>query len=68
MQQELVRIYPNPASDVLNVVANGVVKGQVALFDLTGKLLLQQELNYGTAIINVKGLTPGVYLIRIYAE
>ena len=41
---------------------------QVALIDLTGKLVLQTELSYGTAVLNVKNLTPGVYLARIYAD
>jgi subtilisin family serine protease len=67
-QQQLVKVYPNPASDVLNLAANGVVEGQVVLFDLTGKLLLKAELDYGKALLNVKSLTPGVYLVRIYAE
>jgi hypothetical protein len=67
-QQELVKVYPNPTSEILNVLANGLVKGQVALFDLTGKLLMQTELDYGAAILNVKKLTPGIYLVIIYAE
>jgi hypothetical protein len=65
---ELVKVYPNPASDVINIISPMVVAGQVVLFDLTGKLVLQTEVLYGTALLNVQDLTPGVYFAKIYMD
>ncbi|MCH8556074.1 MAG: T9SS type A sorting domain-containing protein [Schleiferiaceae bacterium] len=66
--QELVRVYPNPATNVVNILANGVVKGRVDVYTLNGQRLLQQEINFGIATMNVSALAQGMYVARIYAD
>lgn len=61
-------LYPNPASDLVHIRYNG--KGNVRVYDLTGKMLLTQQLTgAGTETrIDVRHLTPGVYMYQIEGE
>ncbi len=64
----VVNVYPNPASDVVNVEINASVGGdvQVELMNLLGqKLSVQNDVNRKTSI-NVASLPAGVYLIDCY--
>jgi hypothetical protein len=56
-------IYPNPSSDIVNVQV-GESSGTVFLVDLSGRILRQSDLNQGKTQIDVRGLTPGMYVIR----
>ena len=61
IKTELFRVYPNPASTVINVEMTNA--SAVRLFDVSGKLL--KELN-GSSIytIDVTDLTSGIYMIE----
>lgn len=54
-------VYPNPAKEVINVagVENGTL---IKVYDMTGKLVVQQTATENTQI-NVSGLNKGVYVI-----
>jgi hypothetical protein len=58
-----VQIYPNPATDVLNVTAAQNVN--VAIFSIDGKKLMDQK---NATSINVSSLVSGMYLIQVYGE
>lgn len=59
-----LRIYPNPASDVLNIQSNKNVAIQSAqVFDLTGKLLIDTSVDNGS--ISVKKLALGTYILLL---
>ncbi len=57
-------VTPNPARDVITIAHEGVKDGIVTLSDITGKTIWQKEL---AAIdkVNISGLAPGMYFIRI---
>jgi hypothetical protein len=61
IKTEMFRIYPNPASNVINVEMENA--SSIRLFDIRGKLL--KELN-GASIytIDVSDLTSGMYMIQ----
>ncbi|WPO93047.1 T9SS type A sorting domain-containing protein [Chryseobacterium sp. HR92] len=59
-----VSIYPNPATDFIQINSPGTVK-RVEIYDGTGKLI-KTEIN--NSRINVKGLTAGVYMVNVKAE
>ncbi|HXD94126.1 MAG TPA: T9SS type A sorting domain-containing protein [Bacteroidia bacterium] len=64
-QNASIKIYPNPANDVLNVeleMLNG--KAELKLFDVNGKQVLWQTIN-GKTIVDVSNLNAGVYNISI---
>jgi hypothetical protein len=58
-----VQIFPNPATDVLNVTAAQNVN--VAIFSIDGKKLMDQK---NAKSINVSSLVSGMYLIQVYGE
>jgi len=58
-----VLIYPNPAQD--RVFISGITeKSQLAIYDISGKLVLKQTISSEQAI-NVNHLKSGIYLINI---
>ena len=60
-------IFPNPAGDFLAVQVEGLLreKMDVRLFDLTGKLMQETEIQPGSTIsyLDTRTLYPGVYLV-----
>ena len=64
-----ISIYPSPATSTLNVTFEGV-EGSVpmSIYDLQGRLVLQQTSNGSLSTIDVGGLNNGVYFITIEDE
>lgn len=54
-----VAIYPNPASQVLNIQAEGLK--EVEILDLTGRTVLTAA----TGHINLSGIASGIYMVRV---
>jgi hypothetical protein len=62
----VIDVHPNPAKDVLNVKLYNVddVKGELAIYDLTGKLIAKQNVIDTNAVLDVSGLHSGVYFLK----
>lgn len=59
------RVYPNPATDVVNVEATVAIEN-VEVFNLAGaRVSAQSNINGNNATINVSDLAAGVYFVRI---
>ncbi len=58
-----INIYPNPASDFINVVSKQNINFDVYIYDINGKLLLQR--NNSKNRINISNLKPGLYIIKV---
>lgn len=65
-------LYPNPATEALNISVNQPISGQVELsvHNMVGQLVLQEQLPSlpSRHRISLSGLLPGSYLIRIHSE
>jgi hypothetical protein len=62
--QKNMLIYPNPASNQINLnVSGNSVGGNYKLFDYTGKLILSDKIISENTIININNLRNGIYLI-----
>jgi aldose sugar dehydrogenase len=63
-----VKIYPNPASSVLNIENEKSLPKPIryALFDMTGKKLIENTSSRDNFQINIRSLKPGVYVLRIF--
>ncbi|MCC2590136.1 T9SS-dependent choice-of-anchor J family protein [Chryseobacterium sp. MFBS3-17] len=59
-----VSVYPNPASDVLNIKTKDQIKS-ITVFDSSGRKV---NVNASDHIVYVKSLTPGTYLIIIETD
>ncbi len=66
---DIFTIYPNPASEKINVVLNGI-EGEVSarIYDMRGAVVKFQMLTDRNNTIEINDLTPGVYMISIDDE
>lgn len=62
-----IKVYPNPVVDVLNIESPNKVK-QVTVFDATGRSVSSHVLNATKSQVNLRRLTPGVYVVNIEME
>ena len=63
---DAVSIFPNPASDVLNITSKKLLQGVVELYDLNGHSLYQDQLINGSCLLSTIDLPSGIYLVKIY--
>ena len=70
-----VRVYPNPAGDVINVectLNNVQLSGKIEVVDVYGKVIdAVVETRHGTSLpirINVSSLSAGMYFVRVTTE
>jgi hypothetical protein len=61
-----ISIYPNPTTSILTVEA--VKPYSVEVLDLSGNLLLKEEMIYNKCDINLSSLNAGVYIMRFSDE
>ena len=59
-----VYIYPNPATDVLNIVSESAIKS-IKILNFTGQTMLESEVNDNNLRINTSAYQPGIYIIRV---
>ncbi|HNP32293.1 MAG TPA: T9SS type A sorting domain-containing protein [Flavobacterium sp.] len=57
-------VYPNPASSILHITTS-VNDATVYLFDITGRTVLEKDMNAGDESIDISFLREGTYLIKI---
>ncbi len=59
-----INLYPNPNPGILHVIAEQACTG-ISIYDITGKLVLNQVLTEKQSTINLGELTDGLYLVKI---
>jgi photosystem II stability/assembly factor-like uncharacterized protein len=59
-----ILIYPNPASDIINVKAACTIS-EIRLYDHSGKLVCQASENSSTLSINFGSYPRGIYLLKV---
>ena len=64
MEKENITVYPNPASNYLNVTLAGDEAATVQLFNLVGQQVYS-ETAVNSASINVSSLKAGVYMLKV---
>lgn len=62
---EGLRIYPNPATDVVFVTSNSGAMKNVQLFDLSGKKVLDVDTTFS---FQVNALANGIYVMKVTEE
>ncbi|MBM3452864.1 MAG: T9SS type A sorting domain-containing protein, partial [Bacteroidetes bacterium] len=60
-----VSIYPNPASEVINIHSNKLLNATVSVTDLTGKVVKNSTISGLNASINTSGLNNGIFFVTI---
>ena len=56
-------MYPNPASNILNISAKEVIQN-AAVYNVLGKKVMSLEINKSSESIDISNLASGIYLIK----
>lgn len=65
-KSENITLYPNPASDMLNIGMEGVNATTVRITDLAGREVMSKRVQNQNAIaLPVHGMAPGMYFVQI---
>ncbi|PLW93140.1 MAG: hypothetical protein C0592_07080 [Marinilabiliales bacterium] len=63
-----VSVFPNPASDKIQVNCFGVVDGEYEILDMNGQKLVGEYFSGSYINANVSELPSGIYVIRVFNE
>jgi len=61
----VLSIYPNPASDFVNIVSSNGEMSELMVYDMTGRLVMNKSINSEFATMNVDALVDATYFVRI---
>ena len=56
-------LYPNPANSIVKIEAEAAAEAQV--IDMTGRVVMNVNVNAGENTVNVAELANGVYFVKI---
>ena len=59
-----MRVYPNPATNTVTVNFAGRIGGEMALYDITGRIVKRLHANDSTISFDISDLPSGVYFLR----
>jgi hypothetical protein len=64
----LVRIYPNPVSGILNIEAKKEMRKplRIVLYDLTGKMVKETTSYQNKFSVDISSLHKGIYTFKLY--
>lgn len=61
-------VYPNPASNNFIVQTNATGIQLLQVFDITGKLMLSQNIYNNKTTIDVSSFVDGIYVVSLKAD
>lgn len=64
-KKDLIAIYPNPVSDVLNVSVKIIKEEKVEIYNMEGRKVLETMIGKGKNTVNVSNLPTGNYILSI---
>lgn len=65
--EKLVKLYPNPASDILNIeLPEGIFDATLSIFNITGQLVLNAK--YDGSPVDISRLWCGTYFVRVVSN
>jgi hypothetical protein len=68
-EKGIVKVYPNPATDQLNIESNDFLMGAtVNIFDATGRLVLTQTLKSRNQVLDISSVPAGHYSVVIQTD
>ena len=63
--ENAVKVYPNPASSMLNIELTGNGTSTVRIFNVLGKAVYSAQTNLKSFVIDVNNFTSGVYYLQV---
>lgn len=65
---KVLHIYPNPATDLVNIQQPITNTAQITIYDQAGRIVSTQSLTYGNSSINTANLANGIYWLVLQTE
>lgn len=65
LRATVVQVWPQPATDFLNVRSSAAGQQAVVLYDMAGNAVIREVANIGVATIDVKSLSAGMYVLQV---
>ena len=62
-----LKVFPNPATKKVNIVSDKKIKN-MELMDVSGRVILTDQINDFKKVLNIQNITQGVYFLRIRME
>lgn len=60
-----IRVYPNPASEQLNIELSHQGNAQMHFYNMNGQKVHSISLNNENSVVNINGLEPGLYILEL---
>ncbi len=61
------KVYPNPVRNLLNIKSDEKIR-YIQVYDLTGRVIYDLNVDNSQAVINVSNFSHGVYFLRIHTQ
>lgn len=68
LSQIEAKLYPNPTNDVLNIVFENQMEGNLTVRDISGRVIESMNLNGNKATINANHLSKGYYSVDLNGQ
>ena len=66
-EEGTIRLYPNPANDVLNIALQGTEVNEAVVIDIYGKTVARTTVAEGSNTLNISVLPAGMYFVQLRA-
>jgi hypothetical protein len=63
-----VNLYPNPSNDLINISFGKDQLSKLELYDLTGKLIFNRNLNTNAYALDIANYPSGIYIVKLFNE
>ncbi len=63
-----IRVYPNPATDVLYIQTNNTAFDRIEMINVEGKIIISQTLSPRPSSLAIQSLSQGVYELNFYSK
>ena len=60
-----VTVYPNPVKNTLNIKLKDQIQADASLFDMNGRLVLEQKIQSLSTSLHIETLNSGIYVLKI---
>jgi hypothetical protein len=65
VNENTITLFPNPAENMLHVKSSAILKGELKVFDMNGRILITQLLIGTESILYLDKLSKGSYLLQL---
>jgi len=67
-QIQQFQLFPNPAKGIVHINLGEIAQGVFRVYDTTGKVVLEKEVDQQQSVIDITTLSTGFYITRIFTD